>query len=501
MRVRLLFSCLVFWGRIIYNNSKCCFSDDRKAARQEEVMDDRNQDWSRLGEEVKDIVQSAVESRDFQELNKAIEKTLNVAMDQVGRTVNQMGKTVQDSLQKGANGQDPTQEWERSRMEREQRYKSYSSGGSADRHMYEQARQAGSRSWREQGNAWDNRSRGDSKSTEVQIYDSSRYSKPGGLTAAGVLLTVSGGVLTGTMGIGFLVTAGVLTLTHTVIGLGAGLGLGVLGLFTAGSAVMLGKGISLLKRSRRFKHYVQKLGKRDYCSIEELAEVSGKSEKFVRKDVSRMIRRKLFRHGHLDKQGSCLMVTDQAYAQYQETQKDLERRQAEEKKIQEEREAVLKNEKLSEEAKKVIQEGNAYLDQIKKSNEAIPGEEISRKISRMEVIIGKIFDRVEEHPELISDLRRFMDYYLPTTVKLLNAYEDMDSQPVQGPNIQKSKKEIEDTLDTINQAFEKLLDSFFKDTAWDISSDISVLQTMLAQEGLTKGAFERPLDTNREEKS
>ena len=66
---------------------------------------------------------------------------------------------------------------------------------------------------------------------------------------------------------------------------------------------------------------------------------------------------------------------------------------------------------------------------------------------------------------------------------------------------QKSKKEIEDTLDTINQAFEKLLDSFFKDTAWDISSDISVLQTMLAQEGLTKGAFERPLDTNREEKS
>ena len=195
------------------------------------------------------------------------------------------------------------------------------------------------------------------------------------------------------------------------------------------------------------------------------------------------------------------MVTDQAYAQYQETQKDLERRQAEEKKIQEEREAVLKNEKLSEEAKKVIQEGNAYLDQIKKSNEAIPGEEISRKISRMEVIIGKIFDRVEEHPELISDLRRFMDYYLPTTVKLLNAYEDMDSQPVQGPNIQKSKKEIEDTLDTINQAFEKLLDSFFKDTAWDISSYISVLQTMLAQEGLTKGAFERPLDTNREEKS
>ena len=63
------------------------------------------------------------------------------------------------------------------------------------------------------------------------------------------------------------------------------------------------------------------------------------------------------------------------------------------------------------------------------------------------------------------------------TVKLLDAYEEMDQQPVQGENIQASKKEIEDTLDTLNQAFEKLLDSVFQDTAWDVSSDISVLHT------------------------
>ena len=76
-------------------------------------------------------------------------------------------------------------------------------------------------------------------------------------------------------------------------------------------------------------------------------------------------------------------------------------------------------------------------------------------------------------------------------MKLLNAYEDMDSQPVQGPNIQKSKKEIEDTLDTLNEAFAKLLDSVFQDTAWDVSSDISVLHTMLAQEGLTGNDFSK----------
>jgi 5-bromo-4-chloroindolyl phosphate hydrolysis protein len=77
-----------------------------------------------------------------------------------------------------------------------------------------------------------------------------------------------------------------------------------------------------------------------------------------------------------------------------------------------------------------------------------------------------------------------MDYYLPMTVKLLNAYADMDAQPVQGQNIQASKKEIEATLDTLNLAFEKLLDKIFEDTALDVSSDISVLNTLLAQEGL-----------------
>ncbi|HCO36844.1 MAG TPA: hypothetical protein DIT11_00265, partial [Ruminococcaceae bacterium] len=72
-----------------------------------------------------------------------------------------------------------------------------------------------------------------------------------------------------------------------------------------------------------------------------------------------------------------------------------------------------------------------------------------------------------------------------------NAYEDMDSQPIQGENIASSKKEIEDTIDTLNVAFEKLLDSVFEDTAIDVSSDISVLNTVLAQEGLTEDELTR----------
>ena len=82
-----------------------------------------------------------------------------------------------------------------------------------------------------------------------------------------------------------------------------------------------------------------------------------------------------------------------------------------------------------------------------------------------------------------------MEYYLPTAVKLLEAYKDLDAQPVQGENIISSKREIEETLDTLNGAFEVLLDDMFQDTAWDVSSDVSVLKTMLAQEGLTEKDF------------
>ena len=86
-------------------------------------------------------------------------------------------------------------------------------------------------------------------------------------------------------------------------------------------------------------------------------------------------------------------------------------------------------------------------------------------------------------------LTRLMDYYLPTTVKLLDAYKELDAQPIQGENIQKSKKEIEAALDTLSTAFEKLLDSVFKEMAWDVSTDISVLHTVLAQEGLVEDPF------------
>ena len=199
----------------------------------------------------------------------------------------------------------------------------------------------------------------------------------------------------------------------------------------------------------------------------------------------------LFLEGHLDEEETGLITSNDSYVHYLETkQKQAVKKQEEVlETVRAQKEADTK--KVSAQAQEVLDRGNEFIRQLRRCNEAIPGQEISEKISRMETLVGNIFDRVESHPEVVPELKKLMDYYLPMTVKLLNAYADMDAQSVQGENIQSSKREIEATLDTLNTAFEKLLDSIFKTTALDVSSDITVLQTLLAQEGLTEDDFSK----------
>ena len=198
-----------------------------------------------------------------------------------------------------------------------------------------------------------------------------------------------------------------------------------------------------------------------------------------------MIDKKMFLQGHLDEQETCVIVTDEMYQQYLLVQKQAEEREIQEKASREQKE------KLPEECRKILEEGNECIRYIRKCNDDIPGEEMSQKLSRLELIITRIFEEVGKNPELAGELRKFMNYYLPTTRKLVDAYRELDQETIISENMAKTKKEIEDTLDTINEAFENLLDSFFEERAMDISSDISVLQTMLAQEGLTGKDFRR----------
>lgn len=316
------------------------------------------------------------------------------------------------------------------------------------------------------------------------------YQNPTGKLVGGILKTVGGGIMTLT-GVSGLLGSG---LTAALVN-GLGGAMSVLGVFSAvllgGGVWLLTSGIRSITRVGRFEKYLKALGSKTHCELNQLARMVGKSPKFVRKELKGMIEDGMFLEGHLDEEETSLITSDDSYVHYLEVkQKQAVQRQqevVETKKQQDDAEEQKRDARVQE----VLDRGNAFIRDIRACNDAIPGQEISDKISRMETLVRKIFDRVEEHPEVVPELKKLMDYYLPMTVKLLKAYADMDAQPVQGENIQNSKREIEATLDTLNTAFEKLLDSIFKTTALDVSSDISVLNTLLAQEGLTDDELTR----------
>lgn len=313
------------------------------------------------------------------------------------------------------------------------------------------------------------------KPRDMSIY----YGSPNGATAAGILKIVGGGILCG-MALAMFICA----LVFSFFGWPQ-----VPLLFLSGIAAtvcgggLIGVGSSNLSRVKRFKRYCTLLGDKTQCALERFAQATGKSVKFIRKELQGMIRDGLFLEGHLDKEQHYLITSHETYQEFEKNRLLLEQRQKEA--IQQLKPQPKQDTRVAD----ILARGNAFISEIRRCNDAIPGEAVSAKIDRTEQVVRQIFLRAEAHPEVVDDLKKLMDYYLPMTVKLLNAYADMDAQTVQGETIAASKKEIEDTLDTLNLAFEKLLDDLFKDTAIDVSSDISVLQTLLAQEGLTEDGF------------
>ena len=404
-------------------------------------------DWSDLGNDIRRMVDDAVNSGDFRRLDENIRRTV---MDGLGNLGGSLRKGM-ESFTGENRKQDTSGSWNVGGP-------SQPAGGSS--------RAAG----------------GPSRPAGGFLSQSPLFARTFGTRAGGVALlaigcTIAGGCLIALLVFLIMHLAGVAGTILTAM-------TGTLIVILIASAAAAWAGKRFLGKAKRFDRYVEALKGRTYCNIEELAAQVGKSRRFVKNDLQKMISSRWFKQGHLDRQGTCLIVSEETYRQYLESERQLELRRKEEqeraKKVQEE------NEGLSAEVREMMEAGRAYIEKIERSNDAIPGEEISNKISHMQTIVERIFERVKEYPDCAGELRRFMDYYLPTTVKLLDAYEELDRQPVQGENIRNGKQEIEKTLDTLNLAFEKLLDSLFEDTAWDVATDISVLQTMLAQEGLTE---------------
>jgi len=184
------------------------------------------------------------------------------------------------------------------------------------------------------------------------------------------------------------------------------------------------------------------------------------------------------------------MLSNEVYDNYIKSQESLKQRNEEELKRQEKLNEEI-NDPKKRELRDTIEMGKNYINQIKSVNDAIPEDEISKKLYRLENIVTQILDYIENNPKKLAEVNKFTNHYLPITLKLVNSYKELNDQMVQGENIKSAKNEIEKSIDIINIAFEKLLDDLFEEIALDISTDISVLETLFTQEGLTNNDFKK----------
>lgn len=322
-----------------------------------------------------------------------------------------------------------------------------------------------------------------------------RFRSSWGLTASGAVMAAAGGAGMVFFGIPALVSA----LAPAVAGNPEVAVTAILGILTAGFATLLGFGIRNLRRASKLKALQRAVGQREAVGFDDLAARMQVSPKAALAASRTLIKGGYLPEGRIDDENTTLMVTENAYHQYRQFQQSQRQTLAEREAAEAARaaEAAARaareqdiSERLTPEQRAFVACGRDYVRQMDELNAAIDDAAVSERITAIQDVVGRILARAEEEPAVIAGLDRLTAYYLPTTVKLLDAYDRLEEEPIQGENISSSRSEIEHTLEVLHSAFEKLFDDTYQDLSLDVSADISVLHAMLAQEGLTEGPFD-----------
>lgn len=420
-----------------------------------------------LGEKFKESIAEAMKTGDFHALNTLVTDTVNDALREADFQANLSREAREATEKKAWNSQ---RSWQDKKREEEK--------------TEEQIQAERERQWEEQRKAQPVPPR---QATAAEMTSLVKMEKKGNVS--GTLCTVFGGIGLGFSGLGLLVQ--LLVAAFGAASLSAAILPGVLALVFL---EMISYGNGQRRRLKRAEKYLELCGTKMYGVINEMARYTGKSVRYVRRDLRKMLKAGMFPDGHLDDKETCFMLNDVIYRQYLETeeayleQKKSKGQEAEQDQENREPEETEQN-RREQELHSMVAEGMEYIRHLRDLNDRIEGEAISGKLYRLENLLKKIFDRVQEHPEQMHRMHKLMDYYLPTMLKLVEQYAEFDEVSSPGQDILEAKKEIEKTLDMINQAFVTLLNNLFRDAAFDASADAQVLQTMLAKEGLMESDF------------
>ena len=229
--------------------------------------------------------------------------------------------------------------------------------------------------------------------------------------------------------------------------------------FTLIGVTLLGVAGVRKRKLKKFMKYMTMVGGQDRVAIGPLAEAMGVSEKQAEKDLEEMLDRGFWESGYVDAARQMLVLSGHL-------------------------EAEPVPEEVDQEIPDTDDQNDATLRRIRQVNDAIADEDMSAKIYRIEELTAKIFRLLEERPEKAGELRSFMSYYLPQTLKILESYSKMEAQGIEGENITEAKAKIEGMMDKLVDGYETQLDKLFADDVLDISADLKVMEQMLEKDGL-----------------
>ena len=238
------------------------------------------------------------------------------------------------------------------------------------------------------------------------------------------------------------------------------------------------KEVYQIQFSNRYDIYVKDLRFKNIEIVDDLAVYAKVKSETVIKDLNKAMRMKLIPQGHFGRDNLIFIVSDEVYGKYKEKQAVYDRYY---KKQVEER---LRMKERTKEIQSIMDQGQGYIDKIHESNNIIKDKTISQKLDRMESVVSTIFHEVDINPQNADKLGMFMNYYLPTTEKLLETYIEIDEKQVKGTSLEKTKKDIDDAIDKIIDSFEGLLDKFYQQKELDIATDISAMEILMKQDGL-----------------
>ncbi len=239
-------------------------------------------------------------------------------------------------------------------------------------------------------------------------------------------------------------------------------GLGIL----VGGVSMLYSGFAMDKSLKRYSRYLLVMGDRGAVAVDELARTLGYSERRVTKDLEKMIDRGYFGgKAYLNMELGYLFRGGGAEADFRQRFREAQEEAAEEAPPREAEEGY-----------------SGILRSIRRANDRIADPILSAKIDRLEEITAKIFKAVEEDPRKKDRISTFLNYYLPTTQKLLDSYAQFEAAGVEGENLRQAKQRIETTMDSIVKGFEHQLDELYQAEAMDVDSDIRVMEHMLRRD-------------------